>query len=39
LHDRILPVVLQAVILVHIGAVVKHHFLDRRRDDVRRMLR
>jgi cytochrome b561 len=39
LHDRILPVVLQAVILVHVGAVVKHHFLDRRWDDVRRMLR
>jgi cytochrome b561 len=39
LHDRILPVVLQAVILVHVAAVAKHHFLDRRRDDVRRMLR
>jgi len=39
LHDRILPILLQGFILVHVAAVIKHHFLDRRWDDVRRMLR
>ena len=38
LHNIVLPFVFYAVILAHVGAVLKHHFGDRRRDDVRRML-
>jgi len=39
LHDRVLPLLFYAVIFAHLGAVLKHHFIDRRLDDVRRMLR
>jgi len=38
LHDFILPTLFCAAIALHLGAVLKHHFLARRRDDVRRML-
>lgn len=36
LHNIVLPFVFYAVILAHVGAVLKHHFADRRPDDVRR---
>jgi cytochrome b561 len=39
LHDDVLQIAFYAVFLAHIGAVLKHHFLDRRINDVRRMLR
>jgi cytochrome b561 len=39
LHDRILPLVFYGIIFAHLGAVLKHHFVDRRVGDVRRMLR
>jgi len=38
LHNIVLPFIFYTVILAHVGAVLKHHFGDRRRDDVRRML-
>lgn len=38
LHNIVLPFVFYTVILAHVGAVLKHHFGDRRRDDVRKML-
>ena len=39
LHDLVLPLAFYALIALHITAVVKHHFGDRRLGDVRRMLR
>jgi cytochrome b561 len=39
LHDRVLPLVFYGIIFLHVGAVLKHHFIDRRSGDVRRMLR
>ena len=39
LHDLFLPLAFYTVIALHITAVVKHHFGDRRLGDVRRMLR
>jgi cytochrome b561 len=39
LHDRVLPLLFYGIIAMHVGAVIKHHFVDRRIDDVRRMLR
>ncbi len=39
LHDVVLPLAFYGVIFLHIGAVLKHHFADRRPDDIRRMLR
>jgi cytochrome b561 len=39
LHDRILPLVFYGIIFAHLGAVLKHHFVDKRAGDVRRMLR
>jgi len=39
LHNQALPVLFYAVIAMHLGAVLKHHFLARRPADVRRMLR
>jgi cytochrome b561 len=39
LHDSILPLVFYAIVAMHVGAVLKHHFADRRQGDVRRMLR
>jgi cytochrome b561 len=38
-HTLILPFAFYALIFAHLGAVLKHHFLDRRTGDVRRMLR
>jgi membrane protein DedA with SNARE-associated domain len=37
-HNLVLPVAFYALIFGHIGAVVKRHAIDRRRDDIRRML-
>jgi cytochrome b561 len=39
LHDRILPLIFYGTIFAHLGAVLKHHFVDKRVGDVRRMLR
>jgi cytochrome b561 len=39
LHDLILPASLYVFIALHLGAVLKHHFIARRTEDVRRMLR
>ena len=39
LHDLVLPLAFYALIALHVGAVLKHHFADRRLGDVRRMLR
>jgi cytochrome b561 len=39
LHDDVLQFAFYAVFLAHLGAVLKHHFVDRRVDDVRRMIR
>ena len=38
LHDLGLPLAFYFVIFMHVGAVVKHHFGDRRLGDIRRML-
>ncbi len=38
LHNALLPFAFYGVIFFHIGAVIKHHFLDRKTMDVRRML-
>jgi cytochrome b561 len=35
----VLPLLFHGIICAHLGAVLKHHFVDRRVDDVRRMLR
>ncbi|MBC8048880.1 MAG: cytochrome b [Chitinophagales bacterium] len=37
-HNLVLPGAFYLIIFAHIGAVLKHHFLDRRTSDVRRML-
>ena len=37
-HDIVLPLLLYVLIFAHIGAVLKHHFVDARDNDVRRML-
>jgi cytochrome b561 len=39
LHNQILPFFFYAIIAMHLGAVLKHHFITRRTEDVRRMLR
>ena len=39
LHDQALPAAFCALIALHLGAVLKHHFIARRTQDVRRMLR
>lgn len=39
LHNQVLPALFYVFIAVHLGAVVKHHFLAGRGADVRRMLR
>jgi cytochrome b561 len=39
LHNQVLPVLFYGVVAMHLGAVLKHHFLARRPADVRRMLR
>ncbi len=39
LHDDVLPLVFYGIIFAHLGAVLKHHFVERRIGDVRRMVR
>jgi cytochrome b561 len=39
LHNQLLPVLFYAIIAMHLGAVLKHHFVAERNEDVRRMLR
>ena len=39
LHDQVLPALFYVLISLHMGDVLKHHFIARRTDDVRRMLR
>jgi len=39
LHNQVLPVLFYGVFAMHLGAVLKHHFLARRPAGVRRMLR
>jgi cytochrome b561 len=39
LHDEVLPLFFYGIIALHLGAVLKHHFIDGHRQDVRRMLR
>lgn len=39
LHDDVLPLVFYGIMFVHLGAVLKHHFFERRIGDVRRMVR
>ena len=39
LHNQMPPVLFYGVIAMHLGAVLKHHFVARRPADVRRMLR
>ncbi len=37
-HDLILPLLLYVLIVAHIGAALKHHFVEGRNSDIRRML-
>ncbi len=37
-HDLILPTLFYVLIFAHVGAVLKHHVLDGRKHDIRRML-
>lgn len=37
-HDFVLPPAFYALLLAHAGGVLKHHFVDRRPADIRRML-
>ena len=39
LHDYILPFLFYPIVGMHLLAVLKHHFISRRTEDVRRMLR
>jgi len=39
LHNLVLPALFYLAIFMHLGAVTKHHFGERRQHDVRRMLR
>lgn len=39
LHNQILPLIFYGIIFAHLAAVLKHHFVDKRVGDVRRMLR
>jgi len=39
LHNLVLPAVFYLAVFVHLGAVTKHHFGERRVQEVRRMLR
>jgi cytochrome b561 len=38
IHNAVLPFMFYAIIFAHIAAVLKHHFLDQRTADIRRML-
>jgi cytochrome b561 len=35
----VLPVAFYLALFAHLGAVTKHHFIERRPQDIRRMLR
>jgi len=37
-HAVVLPLAFYAAIFAHVGAVMKHHFIDRRVDEIRRMI-
>ena len=37
-HAVALPLAFYAAIFAHVGAVMKHHFIDRRVDEIRRMI-
>ena len=37
-HDLVLPLLFYGLIVAHIGAALKHHFVDGRNSDIRRML-
>lgn len=39
LHNLVLPAVFYLALFAHLGAVTKHHFIERRPQDIRRMLR
>jgi cytochrome b561 len=39
LHDQILPASFYVFFALHLGAVIKHHFISRRTAVIRRMLR
>ncbi|MBC7800049.1 MAG: cytochrome b/b6 domain-containing protein [Gemmatimonadaceae bacterium] len=39
LHNQALPILFYGIIAMHLGAVLKHHFVARRPEDIRRMLR
>ena len=39
IHNGVLPFAFYSVIALHLGAVLKHHLLDRRVEDIRRMVR
>jgi len=39
LHNLVLPAVFYLAVAAHLGAVTKHHFVERRTLEVRRMLR
>jgi cytochrome b561 len=37
-HAVVLPVAFYAAIFAHVGAAIKHHFIDRRLGEIRRMI-
>jgi cytochrome b561 len=37
-HDVALPLAFYAAVFAHVGAAAKHHFFDRRPQDIRRMI-
>ena len=39
LHNLILPAVFYLTLFVHLGAMTRHHFGERRVQDIRRLLR
>ena len=39
LHNLVLPAVFYLALFAHLGAVTKHHFVERRPQEVQRMLR
>jgi cytochrome b561 len=39
LHNLLLPAVFSLALFAHLGAVTNHHFIERRAQDIRRILR
>jgi cytochrome b561 len=39
LHNLLLPAVFSLALFAHLGAVTNHHFIERRPQDIRHMLR